>query len=84
MVGSVTGAVVENLSLPPVFMRAVTMRGVPVGSRELFEDMARAVGRHRVTPVADRVFSGLASVGDALTTLANGSHFGKLVTELPE
>ncbi|KUN57408.1 hypothetical protein AQJ46_47590 [Streptomyces canus] len=84
MVGSVTGAVVENLSLPPVFMRAVTMRGVAVGPRELFEDMARAVGRHQVTPVVDHVFSGLESVGDALTTLANGSHFGKLVIELPE
>ena len=82
LIGSVTGAEVEKLSLPPIFMRNVTMRGVAVGSRDLFEDMTIAMTRHRVRPVVHHVFKGLASFGDALAELASGSHFGKVVVEL--
>ena len=82
MIGSVTGADVERLSLPPIFMRSVTMRGVAVGSRDLFEDMNRAISRERIRPIVHRVFSGLGSFRDALAELASGSHFGKVVVEL--
>lgn len=82
LIGSVTGAEVDKLSLPPIFMRNVTLRGVAVGSRDLFEDMTIAMTRHRVHPVVHRVFKGLGSFGDALTELASGSHFGKVVVEL--
>jgi NADPH:quinone reductase-like Zn-dependent oxidoreductase len=82
MIGSVTGADVERLSLPPIFMRSVTMRGVAVGSRNLFEDMNRAISRERIRPIVHRVFSGLGSFRDALAELASGSHFGKVVVEL--
>ena len=82
MIGSVTGADVERLSLPTIFMRSVTMRGVAVGSRDLFEDMNRAISREQIRPVVHRVFSGLGSFHDALTEMASGSHFGKIVVEL--
>jgi len=82
MIGSVTGAEVEKLSLPPLFMRSVTMRGVAVGSRDLFEDMNRAISREHIRPVVHRVFSGLGSFHDALAELASGSHFGKVVVEV--
>ncbi|MTD53084.1 zinc-binding dehydrogenase [Amycolatopsis sp. RM579] len=84
LIGSVTGAVVENLSLPPIFMRAVTMRGVAVGPRDLFEDMNRAISQHQLRPVIDRVFHGLEAIGTALESLATVSHFGKLVLEVSE
>lgn len=84
LIGSVTGPEVEKLSLPPVFMRNVAMRGIAVGSRELFEDMVRAVAQHRVRPVIDRVFGGLPAFPDALRHLASGSHFGKITIELGE
>jgi NADPH:quinone reductase-like Zn-dependent oxidoreductase len=82
MIGSVTGAEVEKLSLPTIFMRSVTMRGVAVGSRDLFEDMNRAISRDQIRPIVHRVFSGLGSFHDALTEMASGSHFGKIVVEL--
>lgn len=84
LIGSVTGAEVEKLSLPPVFMRNVTMRGIAVGSRELFENMVRAIEHHRVRPVIDRTYHGFGAFPDALKHLATGSHFGKIVLELGE
>lgn len=82
LIGSVTGAEVEKLQLPPIFMRSVTMRGVAVGPRDLFEDMTLAITRHHLRPVVHRVFEGLDRFGDALTELASGSHFGKVVVEV--
>jgi NADPH:quinone reductase-like Zn-dependent oxidoreductase len=82
MIGSVTGAEVEKLSLPPIFMRNVAIRGVAVGSRDLFEDMAAAIAQHRIHPVVHRVFDGLDSFTAALKELASGSHFGKVVVQV--
>jgi NADPH:quinone reductase-like Zn-dependent oxidoreductase len=82
MIGSVTGAEVEKLSLPPIFMRNVTMRGVAVGPRDLFEDMAAAIARHRIRPTVHQVFNGLGSFREALEELASGSHFGKVVVKV--
>ena len=77
-----TGAEVEKLSLPPVFMRNINLRGVAVGSRELFENMTRAISRHQVRPVIDHTFEGLEAFPDALRRLSTGSHFGKIAMEL--
>jgi NADPH:quinone reductase-like Zn-dependent oxidoreductase len=82
MIGSVTGAEVEKLSLPPIFMRNVTMRGVAVGSRDLFEDMAAAIAHHQIHPIVHQVFDGLDSFTAALEELASGSHFGKVVVKV--
>jgi NADPH:quinone reductase-like Zn-dependent oxidoreductase len=82
LIGSVTGASVEQLSLPPIFMRAVTLRGIAVGPRDMFEDLARAMAQHGTRPVVDRVFKGLESIGEAMVYLAGGTHFGKIVIEV--
>jgi fatty-acyl-CoA synthase len=82
MIGSVTGAEVDNLALPPIFMRNVTIRGLAVGSRDVFEDMALAIARHGIRPVVHHVFPGLGAFSDALDELASGSHFGKVVVEM--
>ena len=78
MIGSVTGAEVERLNLPPIFMRNVTMRGVAVGSRELFEEMIKAIAHHRIAPVMNKTYRGLASFSDSLEALSKGEHFGKI------
>jgi len=83
LIGSVSGAEVEKLSLPPIFMRNVSMRGLAVGPRQIFEDMIRAMAFHRVRPVIDRVFTGMEAFPQALHHLASGAHFGKTVLELP-
>ena len=54
------------------------VRGVYVGSRELFEAMNRAIRFHRIRPVIDRVF-GFEQSKDAYRHLQSGSHVGKVV-----
>jgi NADPH-dependent curcumin reductase CurA len=58
------------------------MRGVAVGSRDLFEDMAAAIAQHRIHPVVHQVFDGLDSFTSALEELASGSHFGKVAVKV--
>lgn len=82
LIGSVTGPEVDKLSLPPVFMRNVHLRGVAVGSRELFENMTRAIALHRVRPMVDHTFHGIETFPQALERLSTGSHFGKIAIEL--
>jgi NADPH:quinone reductase-like Zn-dependent oxidoreductase len=54
------------------------IRGINVGSRDMFEDMARAIAQHRLRPVIDRTFP-FERADEAFSTLRAGGHFGKLV-----
>jgi NADPH:quinone reductase-like Zn-dependent oxidoreductase len=62
----------------PVVMKAITLRGVLVGSGAMFEAMNRAISLHRVEPVVDRVFP-FEQIREALAYLQSGAHFGKVV-----
>jgi NADPH:quinone reductase-like Zn-dependent oxidoreductase len=55
----------------------VTLQGIYVGSREMFEEMNRAMEINGVHPVIDRVFP-FAEARDAYRYLESGSHFGKI------
>jgi NADPH:quinone reductase-like Zn-dependent oxidoreductase len=65
----------------PAMMKGITIHGIFVGSREMFEEMARAVEIHRMKPVVDRVF-GLEEVSKALSYMEAGGHFGKICIRL--
>jgi NADPH:quinone reductase-like Zn-dependent oxidoreductase len=54
------------------------VRGVLVGSREMFEAMLRAIEWHRIRPVIDRTFD-FEHATDALKYLDKGVHVGKVV-----
>jgi len=82
LVGSVTGNVVPDFNVVTTFMRAVRMQGVAVGPRTLFEEMNKAIARHQLRPVVDRVFDGLEAFPEALAYLAAGQHFGKIALRL--
>ncbi|KAL1844449.1 hypothetical protein VTK73DRAFT_2542 [Phialemonium thermophilum] len=59
-----------------------TFRGVYVGSRQMMEDMVRAVEANHIKPVVDdRVFS-LDQVREAYDYMWAQSHFGKLTIDL--
>lgn len=58
--------------------RAVTVRGIRMGSGEIFEDMLKMIGRHRIKPVIDRVFQ-FAEAKPAYEYLKAAGHFGKIV-----
>src|SRR5262249_24486685 len=57
----------------PVLMKSLTVRGIFVGSRQMFEDMNRAFALHQIRPVIDRVF-GFTELPAALRHLESGAH----------
>jgi NADPH:quinone reductase-like Zn-dependent oxidoreductase len=64
-----------------VLMRSLRIRGIYVGSREMFEAMNRAITLHKLKPVIDRVFPFTESRA-AFHYLESGAHFGKVVIAL--
>lgn len=80
LIGVLTGF--EGLVNPwPVIARSVTVQGIYVGSRLMFEDMNRAVAQNGMKPVIDRVFA-FEDAPAAFTHMAAGKHFGKIVVKL--
>ena len=77
LIGVLAGAG-EEVNPLPVTMKAVTMRGVYVGSREMFEAMNRFIEVHKLQPVVDKVFP-VDEVVEALKYMESGAHFGKIV-----
>lgn len=61
-----------------LFAKRASMCGIQVGSRDMFEDMNRAIEWTRLEPVIDRVFD-FTEVRAAYEYLASGKHFGKVV-----
>jgi len=61
----------------PMLLKSVTLQGIYVGSREMFEEMNRAMAINGVHPVIDRVFP-FAQARDAYRYLESGTHFGKV------
>jgi len=61
----------------PILFRSAHVAGIRVGSREMFEDMNRAISINRMRPVIDRVFQ-FDEAQAALDHLASGRHFGKI------
>jgi len=64
-----------------VFMKSVRLKGIYVGSRQMFEDLNRAMEVGKVNPVIDRIFD-FDEVKDALRYMESGSHFGKVVVRI--
>lgn len=64
-----------NLTL--VLMQDIRIQGVFVGPRESFEQMNRAIARHKFRPVIDKVFP-WNEARQALDYVRAGKHFGKV------
>lgn len=60
-----------------ILFKAANVVGIRVGSREMFEDMNRAISANAMRPVIDRVFQ-FDEAPAALEYLASGKHFGKV------
>jgi NADPH:quinone reductase-like Zn-dependent oxidoreductase len=65
----------------PIFMKALRMIGVFVGSRAMFDEMNTEISRSKLKPVIDRTFA-FDEVRDALRLMKSGGHFGKLVVNI--
>ncbi|MEI6537090.1 MAG: NAD(P)-dependent alcohol dehydrogenase, partial [Verrucomicrobiaceae bacterium] len=77
LIGVLTGF--EGLVNPwPVIARSVTLQGIYVGSRALFDDMIKAISQNSLKPVIHRIYE-FEDTRAAFKEMASGAHFGKLV-----
>ena len=77
LIGVLTGA--NGAVVPTDIMRkSITVRGIYVGSRQMFEDMADLIAQRELRPVIDAVFD-LVDAKDAYHRMRDATHFGKLV-----
>jgi len=60
-----------------MMIKGVRLQGIYVGSREMFEEMNRAISLAGIRPVIDRVFE-FGQLHEALQYMASGAHFGKI------
>lgn len=65
-------------SILPAIGGGITIRGVYVGSTEMFAAMNRAIAAHRIRPVIDRVFP-FDAAREAYAYFEQQKHFGKVV-----
>lgn len=79
LIGVLTGG--GTIDPSTVLRRGVVMRGIYVGSRQMFETMNQAIGLHRIAPVIDRVFD-FADAKDAYRHLQAQGHVGKVVIRI--
>jgi NADPH:quinone reductase-like Zn-dependent oxidoreductase len=82
LIGVLTG-VEGSFSSIGTILNALTLRGIFVGSREMFREMNRALEVSALRPVIDRSFDfgELSDVKAAYAHLQSGNHFGKVVIE---
>ena len=80
VIGVVAGA--GEFTNVPIFMKALKMIGVFVGSRVMFEEMNAAIERTNTKPVIDKVFS-FEKTREAVEYMRLANHFGKIVISIP-
>ena len=68
-------------ALPNLMVRNVTLKGITVGSRRMFDDLMRAVVANRISPVIDRVFP-FGQALDAVRFFESSERVGKVVIEI--
>lgn len=80
LVGSVAGGSAK-IDANAIFAAAATLRGIAVGSRVQFENLASAITANRLRPVIDRVFA-FDEAPVAFAFYAEGRNFGKVVIKI--
>jgi len=75
LIGVLTGGTVNPI---PILMKNITVQGIYVGSRVMFEAMNAAISFAGLKPVVDRVFP-FSELPQALRHMESGAHFGKIV-----
>jgi len=80
VVGGLTGFQAP-VSLGALLQKTLHVRGIYVGSIELFERFARALDATKIAPVIDQTYS-FADAAKAYARIASGDHFGKIVIQV--
>ncbi len=79
VIGILSG-IAGELNIAPILHKHLTIHGIYVGSRAMFEDMNRALTLHQLRPVIDRVFP-FEKIHDALRHMESAAHIGKIVID---
>jgi NADPH:quinone reductase-like Zn-dependent oxidoreductase len=77
LIGVLTGTA-GPIPTAAILRRHLRVQGIYVGSREMFEEMNRAIDQHRLRPHIDRAF-GFEQARAAYDHLAAAGHTGKVV-----
>ncbi len=81
LIGVLAG-IAGEINLGRIVTQNIRLQGVTVGSRQMFENMVRALEMNQIAPVIDETATfAFENVGQALAALPNGKHFGKVVCE---
>jgi len=80
VIGVVAGA--GEFTNVPIFMKAIKMIGVFVGSRVMFGEMNATIERSNTKVVIDKVFS-FEKTREAIEYMRSANHFGKIVISIP-
>ncbi|MGL4621059.1 MAG: zinc-dependent alcohol dehydrogenase family protein, partial [Chroococcidiopsis sp.] len=77
LIGVLSG-VAGEINPQPILGKSITLQGIYVGSKEMFEAMNLAIAHHQLKPAIDRVFD-FTEAKEAYQYMKSGSHFGKIV-----
>ncbi len=81
-----TGLKTETVGLKDfprgMIMKNLTIKGIVVGSRKMFEDLLTTMAVHKVKPVIDRVFP-FDQASDVIRYMESGEKIGKIVIKVP-
>ncbi len=80
IIGVLSG-ISSEINIAPILHKHLTLHGIYVGSRAMFEDMNRAIAQHQLRPIVDRVFE-MEEIQAALRHMESAAHFGKIVVTL--
>lgn len=78
LIGVLTGG---EINPTPMMRKTLNVRGIYVGSRQMFEALNRSIELHRIKPVIDRVFD-FADAKAAYHHLESQTHVGKVVIRI--
>jgi len=80
LIGVLSG-ITGEVEMGHLLHKAITIRGIYVGSRAIFAAMNDVIAQHKLEPVIDRVFSFEESL-EAFRHLESARHFGKIVISI--
>ncbi len=80
LIGVLSG-ITGEVQIAHMLHKALTVRGIYVGSRAMFEEMNASILRHKLEPVIDRVFA-FDESPEAFRHLESAQHFGKIVIHI--
>jgi NADPH:quinone reductase-like Zn-dependent oxidoreductase len=78
LIGVLTGG---EINPTPILRRNILLRGIYVGSRQMFQAMNAAIGLHRIRPVVDKVFE-FKEAREAYHYMKGQQHVGKVVIRI--